>query len=143
MHLLSNTNSNPDELCGHLCYDLCGSNSMTVNHGDCVGTFINIAHSFQQICLSNEWLDMKDGKSFGNSFKFHCLIAENYDNIKNCPLRTTEDFVKFDFYPNSLCVQVDGHNCGLGSIVSCMRLVDVLVSTELDKKWTDEQENTN
>ena len=86
MHTLSNANSDPDELCGFLCYDPCSFNSMTVNHGDCIGTFIDIACSFQQMCTSNEWLNTKDKEEFGNSFKFQRLIEENCDNIKNCPL---------------------------------------------------------
>ena len=65
MHLLLNTNSNPDELCGYLYYDPYNSNSITVNHIDCIGTSINIAYSFQQMYTSSEWLDIKNKKEFG------------------------------------------------------------------------------
>ena len=64
-------------------------------------------------------------------------------NTGSHPLSTSKDFVKFDYHPNCLCVQPDNHNCSLGSIMSCMRLVDALVSKELNKKWIHEQQNTN
>ncbi len=41
MHLLSNANSNTDELCGYLYYDLFISQSLTVKHGDWIGTIVN------------------------------------------------------------------------------------------------------
>ena len=88
-------------------------------------------------------MNIKNKQEFGKNFTYKHLIEENYGNNKNSPLGTSKEFVKFDFYPKSLCVQDDGHNCSLGSIMSCMRLVDVLVLTELKTEWIHEQENTN
>lgn len=47
--------------CVDICmyYDPLSSKPITVNHGDCIGTFINIAYSFQQSYTSSEWLNIK------------------------------------------------------------------------------------
>ena len=146
MHLSSNDDDKPDKLCGHLSCDSLWEGSQTHDHRDCVGTFINIAHSFQQMCTTCEWLNSDEQmpqkvvwEDIAKKFEFLHLIDEKCGNCKEKashePLSMSDDFVKFDFDQNSLCHQHDHFNCGLAAVVSCMRLVDASVGVKLDLKW--------
>ena len=95
---------------------------------------------------TSEWLksDKQTSQKIVNEeiaqkFRFQCMVEEKCGNCNAKhtiePLCMSEDFVKFECDQNSLCHQVDGHNCGLASVMSCMKLVDASVGATLESSW--------